>query len=64
MASWRARSSAIVRYYVFSNDPAIRRHYLAMEFVAGEPLSEILKRGPLSFGDVELLRSTGRPSTE
>jgi serine/threonine protein kinase len=40
---------AIVRYYVFSLDPGIGRHYLAMEFVDGQPLSEILKSGPLSF---------------
>jgi serine/threonine protein kinase len=40
---------AIVRYYVFSLDPGIARHYLAMEFVDGQPLSEILKSGPLDF---------------
>jgi serine/threonine-protein kinase len=40
---------AIVRYYVFSLDPGIGRHYLAMEFVDGQPLSEMLKSGPLSF---------------
>src|SRR6201988_3697599 len=40
---------AIVRYYVFSLDPDIRRHYLAMEFVDGQPLSEMLKQGPLTF---------------
>jgi eukaryotic-like serine/threonine-protein kinase len=28
---------AIVRYYVFSNDPGTGRHYLAMEFVDGLP---------------------------
>src|SRR6478736_2105157 len=43
---------AIVRYYVFSLDPETRRHYLAMEFVDGQPLSEVLKRGPLSFDAV------------
>jgi hypothetical protein len=43
---------AIVRYYVFSLDPEIRRHYLAMEFVDGRPLSDILKEGPLSFDSV------------
>src|ERR1700761_404456 len=40
---------AIVRYYVFSLDPGIGRHYLAMEFVDGQPLSELLKSGPLGF---------------
>jgi len=40
---------AIVRYYVFSLDPGIGRHYLAMEFVDGEPLSDLLKSGPLTF---------------
>jgi predicted Ser/Thr protein kinase len=43
---------AIVRYYIFSQDPATRRHYLAMEFVDGEPLSDLLKRGPLGFDEV------------
>ena len=40
---------AIVRYYVFSLDPGLGRHYLAMEFVDGQPLSELLKSGPLNF---------------
>jgi eukaryotic-like serine/threonine-protein kinase len=40
---------AIVRYYVFSLDPGIGRHYLAMEFVEGQPLSDLLKSGALSF---------------
>jgi eukaryotic-like serine/threonine-protein kinase len=40
---------AIVRYYVFSLDPGIGRHYLAMEFVDGQPLSELLKSGSLDF---------------
>jgi serine/threonine-protein kinase len=39
---------AIVRYYVFGNDPITHRHYLAMEFVDGQPLSDLLKSGPLS----------------
>src|SRR6202521_437897 len=47
---------AIVRYYIFSNDPGTRRHYLAMEFVDGQPLSEILKRGALAFDEVQLLQ--------
>src|SRR6266849_10097616 len=47
---------AIIRYYVFSSDPGIRRHYLAMEFVDGQPLSELLQRGPLSFEAVQVLQ--------
>jgi len=39
---------AIVRYYVFSKDPSLDRFYLAMEFVEGQSLAEILKSGPLS----------------
>ena len=40
---------AIVRYFVFTVEPELQRPYLAMEFVEGEPLSTILKNGPLSF---------------
>jgi hypothetical protein len=47
---------AIVRYYVFSSDPVIHCHYLVMEFVDGESLSALLRRGPLAFDAVQLLR--------
>ena len=47
---------AIVRYFVFSNDPGTGRHYLAMEFVDGQPLSELLRRGPLGFEAVRVLQ--------
>ena len=47
---------AIVRYYVFGHDPGIRRNYLAMEFVDGQPLSDIVKHGALAFDVVSLLR--------
>jgi len=47
---------AIVRYYIFSNDPGTGRHYLAMEFVDGQPLSELLHKGPLGFEAVRLLQ--------
>jgi serine/threonine-protein kinase len=55
-ALYSIQHEAIVRYYVFSSDPGIRRHYLAMEFVDGEPLSDVLKRGPLSFEEVQALQ--------
>jgi eukaryotic-like serine/threonine-protein kinase len=47
---------AIVRYYVFSVDPDIGSPYLAMEYVDGEPLSEILKQGPLDYEAVRVLQ--------
>jgi eukaryotic-like serine/threonine-protein kinase len=47
---------AIVRYYVFSHDPGTARHYLAMEFVDGQPLSELVQRGPLGFEAVRVLK--------
>src|SRR5207344_3062330 len=41
---------AIVRYYVFTIEPVLQRPYLAMEYVDGPSLSEILERdGPLPF---------------
>src|SRR5215467_7229328 len=47
---------AIVRYYIFSHDPGTGRHYLAMEFVNGQPLSELLQQGALGFEAVRLLQ--------
>ncbi len=47
---------AIVRYYSFSFDPTLRRHYLAMEFVDGLPLSELVKQAPLSMDAITALR--------
>jgi hypothetical protein len=47
---------AIVRYYIFSSDPAVRRYYLAMEFVDGRPLEELLHEGPLTFEAVRLFQ--------
>ncbi|MDK9695570.1 MAG: protein kinase [Siculibacillus sp.] len=46
---------AIVRYYGFSVDPTLKRPYMAMEFVVGKSLSEIVKDGPLSWVDVCVL---------
>jgi serine/threonine protein kinase, bacterial len=40
---------AIVRYFVFTVEPALQRPYLAMEFVDGRSLSDILTEGPLTF---------------
>lgn len=47
---------AIVRYFVFSRDPALDLTYLAMEFVDGQALSDRVKTGPLGFAEVDLLR--------
>jgi len=52
----RIHHEAIVRYFVFSLEPILRRHYLAMEFVEGEPLSNIVKRAPLDVGQVHALQ--------
>lgn len=46
---------AIVRYFIFAVDPAISRAYLAMDFVEGEPLSRILRRGPMPVETVARL---------
>jgi serine/threonine-protein kinase len=48
---------AIVRYFVFSIDPTLQRPYLAMEFVEGEPLSDILRDGRLALADVLALKT-------
>jgi serine/threonine protein kinase len=47
---------AIVRYSVFTIEPVLRRPYLAMEFVDGSTLTDILERdGPLAFEAVKAL---------
>jgi serine/threonine protein kinase len=40
---------AIVRYFLFTVEPTLQRPYLAMEFVDGRSLSDILEEGPLTF---------------
>jgi serine/threonine-protein kinase len=40
---------AIVRYFVFTIEPILQRPYLAMEFVDGRSLAEMLEEGPLTF---------------
>jgi eukaryotic-like serine/threonine-protein kinase len=47
---------AIVRYFVFSVDPDLRRAYLAMEFVEGPSLTNRFAKGPIPLADVESLR--------
>lgn len=46
---------AIVRYYVFTVEPTLQCPYLAMEFVEGESLSDLLQRGPLPYEAVVTL---------
>lgn len=49
-------NEAIVRYYVFTVDPATQATYLAMEFVDGQSLSDRLKQGPMPLEEVDMLR--------
>src|SRR5215207_687108 len=46
---------AIVRYYVFSIDRRVGCPYLAMEFVEGPSLSDLLKHAPLTFAQTRTL---------
>ena len=47
---------AVVRYYVFSLDRTVGRHFLAMEFVNGPSLSTLIQDGPLPPGEIDALR--------
>ncbi|TIM20866.1 MAG: serine/threonine protein kinase, partial [Mesorhizobium sp.] len=46
---------AVVRYHVFTIDPGIGRPYLAMEFVDGQSLFDIMRHGPMPTEDVRKL---------
>jgi serine/threonine protein kinase len=46
---------AIVRYFVFTVEPILQRPYLAMEFVDGRSLAEMLEQGPLTFEALQRL---------
>ncbi len=46
---------AIVRYFIFAVDPTLGRAYLAMDFVEGESLSQVLRHGPLPLETVTRL---------
>jgi len=52
----RVHHDAVIRYYVFSVEPLLGRPYLAMEFVDGRSLSDILSTdGALTFEAVRTL---------
>ncbi|TAN11693.1 MAG: serine/threonine protein kinase [Rhizobiaceae bacterium] len=46
---------AIVRYHVFTVDPAIGRPYLAMEYVDGPSLFDVMRQGPMAQDEVRRL---------
>ncbi|MBZ9985870.1 protein kinase [Mesorhizobium sp. BH1-1-5] len=46
---------AVVRYHVFTIDTGIGRPYLAMEFVDGQSLFDVMRRGPMPGDDVRRL---------
>jgi serine/threonine-protein kinase len=48
-ALYHLHNEAIVRYFVFSIAPDLGIPYMAMEFVDGVSLSDMLKKGPLSY---------------
>jgi len=46
---------AIVRYFVYTVEPELQRPYLAMEFVDGRSLSDMIEEGPLTLEAVQRL---------
>ncbi len=46
---------AVVRYHVFTIDPGIGRPYLAMEFVDGQSLYDVMRGGVMATQDVRKL---------
>ena len=55
---------AIVRYFVFSIDPDLRRAYLAMEFVDGPSLTDRFAAGPMALDDVTILQQRMAPALD
>ena len=52
-ALYKLSHEAIARFFLFSVDPAIKRAYLAMEFVEGRSIEERIEaHGPMSAEDV------------
>lgn len=51
----RLAHEAIVRYHVFTNDPAIGRPCMVMEFVEGTSMSDRVEQGPMPLEDVRIL---------
>jgi eukaryotic-like serine/threonine-protein kinase len=51
----KLRHEAVARYFVFSMEPTLRRPYVAMEYVDGHSLSDLIKRGALTFEAVRTL---------